>query len=956
MAVSKQSRKGCSPRFSRRIKLDKPLARKLRFEGMEERRLLAITLYDPSLKTQVVAEIDNPVDVAVAPTGSSLADPAGPTAYVASLISGQEPGQPDKIYQISPDDSVASFSDLLPEADPIDLAFPPSGSSFPDQLYVAANNRDGGLPNDCGGAVQSIASSGAWSDFTSLTSTIPCSGDFATAITEPSGIAFSQAPTSFGDTLVVSNSDDEPFSIARVSPNGVASPLLQANLRPLSVAFSSNPAYGDKLYFQDAMTTSIMTYDASGTISLFAPLYGRSLTFAPGGLFGTDLFISQGDSVSRLLPDGTVVPFATGFNVVGGLAFSPDGSSLFITDFAADVVYRVESAYPKPEQHDISATAAWNNEAGGPGGINLKSSVVSGEFSGFVTWIVAWADSGGQVLEAFSISAPIGETNIPASNLGVPPAGAIQVVATIQLEDANSGNNVASVAWDPGLTVLASIDGNADENVAGRYFKGVDIPGLKMTVELSQSLAAMGATLQASHPATGAALTFAAYGPSNQTYEIAESELQPELDFANPTLFTVQAAAFGGTYNDTITIDTIKLPKWLGHSEASYTQSGYRFEKQYVDIDFTTEFELLDNSSGGSFWFGEGLKSGATANAMLATTATLDPISNPTVTGVAQIQVVFLDNVLFSEDLSLSEADGLEVSLDPRTLKVSELAVGYSENGSFTSPFASEGAKFDLNNVIELHPRISVANGGYIDYNVQIDVAIDDDGHVIDERTSVGFEFSSSLEGKLDIIPFKTPANLNPNKVRGYFNAFGLVWDILTLDVEGLISRTLLPQYDIFPTLSIRNSFSAGVGLKGLWTLSDPNPEFSGKIEVTDSSTSITIDWGDVLKYLFSEESEIVSFPNGLEGCYAFGVGFACPIASSLMASPLLENESFTQQFVGDVGTVLAGDLNEDRVIDLVDFNLLKALHLQSAGVTAQEEFAVAAVFASLIGDGEEDE
>jgi hypothetical protein len=239
-----------------------------------------------------------------------------------------------------------------------------AGTEF--QLYLSANNRDGGRPGDAGGTIQRISPSGTVEDFSDV--------GLPNGPGEPAGIAFGRGAL-FGDDLYVTNGSDLPGDILRVNAAGTTTPFVNdgitgwyVGLAPFGLAFRPGGSFGDGLYFIDFggdgnPATSLMRIaDSSGNVSSpfgafsFNP---RSLEFAPGGPFGTDLYVAahdaQGGSIYRVTSDGNSTHFASGFQsfTVDALQFSPDGTDLFVADYAAGILHRITSVVP-PQLHIAS--------------------------------------------------------------------------------------------------------------------------------------------------------------------------------------------------------------------------------------------------------------------------------------------------------------------------------------------------------------------------------------------------------------------------------------------------------------------------------------------------------------------------------------------------------------------------------------------------------------------------
>jgi glucose/arabinose dehydrogenase len=67
------------------------------------------------------------------------------------------------------------------------------------------------------------------------------------------------------------------------------------------------------------------------------------LAFAPGGAFGTDLYVSDAGAgtIVRINDGGTATTFASGLKAPFGLAFSTTPLALWSTDYSAGNVVRI---------------------------------------------------------------------------------------------------------------------------------------------------------------------------------------------------------------------------------------------------------------------------------------------------------------------------------------------------------------------------------------------------------------------------------------------------------------------------------------------------------------------------------------------------------------------------------------------------------------------------------------
>ena len=308
---------------------------------------------ESSFGIDVLAELDRPLGLAFAPSGSSF----GKDLYAASL--GQSgAGVNDYIVRIDYRGQVEDFARLEPESDPTSLEFPPAGSRYGDFLFVSANNRDGQRPGDQGGTIQRIGVAGDVIDFSAIG--IPFGPG------EPGELAFGMG-TAFGDSLLVANSVGSPGDILKVGLSGeleivVDDGLFEADglgLAPRSLAIAEPGVYDELLYFGEfgRRCSCLKTLHPDGRIETWLdtlPGDPHAIVFAPAGVFGGDLFVAVDDGMSgsilRVLPSGEYSVFAAGFqgflhgNGKDLIEFSHDGSVMYVADYFADRIYRIAPA------------------------------------------------------------------------------------------------------------------------------------------------------------------------------------------------------------------------------------------------------------------------------------------------------------------------------------------------------------------------------------------------------------------------------------------------------------------------------------------------------------------------------------------------------------------------------------------------------------------------------------
>ena len=291
---------------------------------------------------EFATDVNNPTCLAFPHSGSTFDS----FLYVGSNTAPTDPyyGNPSKqaqddfIFSLDSQGEPAVFVSMDGESDPVSLAFGPGvGGDFGNYLYISANNRDGYIWGDYGGAILRVDSSKTLTDFTPHH---PASG----TMYEPVGIAFGSGVGGFGTDLYVANSDDVPADIVTVNSSGIVSVFRDFNIGPQFVEFGPD---GDFLYFSNYINETIMRVEHQATTPEFVasvPL-PRGLQFDSNGYFGESLYVVSPNPINKIMRviGETSETFASGFmRLAGGaMAFSPDGKSLFVADMDADKIYRI---------------------------------------------------------------------------------------------------------------------------------------------------------------------------------------------------------------------------------------------------------------------------------------------------------------------------------------------------------------------------------------------------------------------------------------------------------------------------------------------------------------------------------------------------------------------------------------------------------------------------------------
>jgi hypothetical protein len=261
------------------------------------------------------------------------------------LVTDWGPGsEGGKLVSINPDRSANVLASGTPLVDTDGMAFG-TGNSWGNSLYVSDHNASGDL-----GQIFKFESA-SLSPFT--TPGTPWGS------IDPKGLAFGPGGA-FGTDLYVADCDRGQTcasgttggAIYRVDPSGnktlvhLGDPLVA----PHGLRFGPGGGFGNDLYVADlgdwySGTGYIWRIDASGQPTLFAGGPGSAmvdpagLTFAPGGVFGSDLYVLDrgAGTVSKVAASGNIVPFATGLDNHpaagvggGGIAFGPNGKDLYV--------------------------------------------------------------------------------------------------------------------------------------------------------------------------------------------------------------------------------------------------------------------------------------------------------------------------------------------------------------------------------------------------------------------------------------------------------------------------------------------------------------------------------------------------------------------------------------------------------------------------------------------------
>jgi sugar lactone lactonase YvrE len=217
-------------------------------------------------------------------------------------------------------------------ADPRGTAFGPGSTAWGTDLYIADHNFNSGsgvygeVFRYQGGALVPLQFRRSWDN-----------GDVAS---DPSRLAFG-AGAGFGTDLFVADPSGPTGASSGGGTGGVhrfAGVAAQTTLAygaplisPDDVAFGPGGGFGTDLYVADGDADAIFTVNSSGTATAFATgLSPAAFAFGNGGPLGTDLYVHEGDRISAVDATGSTRSIITGLvPSAGGIAVDPAGTCLY---------------------------------------------------------------------------------------------------------------------------------------------------------------------------------------------------------------------------------------------------------------------------------------------------------------------------------------------------------------------------------------------------------------------------------------------------------------------------------------------------------------------------------------------------------------------------------------------------------------------------------------------------
>jgi sugar lactone lactonase YvrE len=161
--------------------------------------------------------------------------------------------------------------------------------------------------------------------------------------------------------------DHDNARIRHITPDGLVSTLTTAELEsPSGVAFANGA-----IYITDALHHAVRRVDptTAETVTIAGSLPAPGLFHLPYAVAADatgNTFVANGNAIEKIAPEGDVTTLATGFELVSGIAFGPDGN-LYVADVGAALVYRVTMG------GSVTTIAGNADEFGAPWGIAVDS-------------------------------------------------------------------------------------------------------------------------------------------------------------------------------------------------------------------------------------------------------------------------------------------------------------------------------------------------------------------------------------------------------------------------------------------------------------------------------------------------------------------------------------------------------------------------------------------------------
>lgn len=284
-----------------------------------------ITILEPGYTTEVMAQYSNAASMAY----SMTCDDAG-NLYLSQPYA-------NSIWRMKLDGTVGA---LVTDNFSSGIEWT-GGTAYGDYLYSAANKE-----------VVRIATDGTQSNF-------------AGGLPGCSEIAVDRTGNYGGDLYVTTGGTDR---IYRVDTSGVVSmfsswPGHTSGGGPLGLAFDTTGNYGDAMYVgsyfaqSNASKSGLFVLDTGGNASRFSEdlVSVFEIALDTGGIFENEMYVVGRDSwdssysIWTVAPDGSASQFATTtYDIVGSLAFAPDGA-LYISEYlAAGQVVTITRVVPEP--------------------------------------------------------------------------------------------------------------------------------------------------------------------------------------------------------------------------------------------------------------------------------------------------------------------------------------------------------------------------------------------------------------------------------------------------------------------------------------------------------------------------------------------------------------------------------------------------------------------------------
>jgi sugar lactone lactonase YvrE len=266
--------------------------------------------------------------------------------------------------------------------------------------------------------------------------------------------------------------DQENLNIRKVSPTGAVSTLAALPDTTRSTDYGPIPRGGiatdasGNLYLGDRPNYTVVKVSPSGMVSTFAGLAnasgtadgaGASARFSDPGELAIDaagnVYLADGPLIRKITPDGQVSTLVAGatFDAIVGIAVTPDGRSLYLTELRSNAVRRVEL-----QSGAVSIFAGASSSAGALDGIGLAARFNQpGSLYVAASGHVYVADNGNFLIRRITPAGSVNTLAGAAGKEGFVPGGLPGVISASQGLAVAGGSLYSTM--DAGIVVIRNL-------------------------------------------------------------------------------------------------------------------------------------------------------------------------------------------------------------------------------------------------------------------------------------------------------------------------------------------------------------------------------------------------------------------------------------------------------------------------------------------------------------------